>query len=462
MLFGTNGIRGKLNELDSGLVFNVCYAFAKWTYKKTKKDSVRIAVAKDMRLTGDFYKSIAIAGLLYGEAEVIDIGITTSPTAEYYLHSKKLDGLVIITASHNPPEYNALKFVDYQGIPISPEKGLEIESEMKDIRSDWKKIRQIYQDSNANLIHANAILNDVCVNLDKNFLSMNKTVFFDPGNGTSALIIPHLMNSLNIKTISINAHLDGTFPGRMSEPTANNLKQTLEFAKSVKYDYGIALDGDADRLIMIDEKSNFISGDKVCALGAIHTLSRKKGNVVTTVATSNVLRDVVNEYGGKLIYTKVGAPYIVEKVIETNSVFAGEEVGGLINPTFSLAKDGPYWCIKILELFQDYYLKGKKFSDMVDELLPKYYNEKLKTYCKHSAKKEVMKKVINELEKETTSIIAIDGVRADLNENEWVLIRASGTEEFIRVFAEAKTQEKATSLAKNYLKLVENIISKYS
>ncbi|MEM3373064.1 MAG: hypothetical protein QXF76_02510, partial [Candidatus Anstonellales archaeon] len=395
-----------------------------------------------------------------GKSEVIDMGIVTSPTAEYYAHINKLDGLVIVTASHNPPEYNALKFVDFKGIPISPEKGIEIEKYMDDIRSSWNEIKSVYYDKHATKAHSEGILNDIIPNLSTNFLKENKTILFDPGNGTSSLIIPKLLNKINAKTISINAHIDGTFPGRMSEPTPTNLSNTLQIAKYLNFDYGIALDGDADRLILIDEKGNFISGDKVCALGAILMLEKRKGKVITTIATSNVLRDVTNQYGGKIVYTKVGAPYIAEKVVEENAVFGGEEVGGLINPNFSLAKDGPYWSIKILELLQDYYEKNKKLSNMIEELLPKYYNEKLKTVCKHEHKREVILKMQNILEKEASSIITIDGIRAELNEFEWILIRASGTEEYIRVFAEAKSHDKAKELANKYLKIVEEVIKK--
>lgn len=138
MLFGTNGIRGRLNELTPEITFKICAAFARWTAKKSRR-SPKIAIGKDMRLTSDFYLSLATAGLSYGGAEVINIGLVSSPTAEYYAHYHGLDGLVIVTASHNPPEYNALKFVDFKGIPISPEKGAEIEEmvDKEEFKSSW-------------------------------------------------------------------------------------------------------------------------------------------------------------------------------------------------------------------------------------------------------------------------------------------------------------------------------------
>ncbi len=455
VLFGTNGVRGKLNELTFELAFSLCSAFVYWTEEKLKR-TPKIALARDMRRTGSYYTAIATAGLTHAGAEVVDLGIATSPTAEYYVHVNKLDGLVIVTASHNPPEYNALKFVDYKGLPVSPEKGCEIEKYIEKKNTDWKRVGKTITDSSASRIHAEGILRDI--HIEEEYLKKQKNVLFDPGNGTSVLVVPEVMKKLNCRLISLNSHLDGTFPGRPSEPTETNLSATLAFAKTLSnnIDLGIALDGDSDRLVLIDDKGRFVSGDKVCALGAKLIMQKKKGPIVTTVATSNVLRDVAQEYGCRTIYTKVGAPYIAEAVLDNNAIFGGEEVGGLINPEFSMAKDGPYWSAKLLELFAE---EKKPLAEIIDEL-PEYHSAKLKTFCPHQLKQIIIDNVRNELEKNSTEIIALDGIRAEISENEWVIIRASGTEEYIRVFAESPNKEKAHSLAREYLNLVEGLLSR--
>lgn len=289
--------------------------------------------------------------------------------------------------------------------------------------------------------------------INDNATQKRKTLFFDPGNGTSVLVVPEVMKKLGISLISVNSHIDGRFPGRPSEPTAINLERTLNIARQMEFTYGAALDGDADRLILIDEKGNFIIGDKVCALGAMLLLQQKKGAVVTTVATSNVLRDVALENGGKIIYTKVGAPYLVEKVVNENAVFGGEEVGGLINPAFSLAKDGPYWTAKIIELLEQ---KGQ-LSKIISNL-PEYFSEKMKVHCPHQKKHGVIEKMKSILANASTELIELDGVRGELSESEWVIVRASGTEEYIRIFAEAKSQEKAHKIAIQYMKEVERCL----
>ena len=453
MIFGTNGVRGRMDELDHELMFRICSGFARWTEKQVKR-TPRIAIAKDMRITGDFYKSIAISGLLYSGAEVTDIGLASSPTAEYYTHVNHLDGLVIITASHNPPEFNAIKCVDNKGLPVSPEKGAEIEKLMDVPGAEWSSLMEVITDSNASQIHCHGILDDL--EIPEQFLKKGHTALFDPGNGTGALVVPQVLRELGINMLSVNSHIDGTFPGRMSEPSAKNLEKTLGIAKGITFTYGIALDGDADRLVLIDEKGNFVIGDKVVALGAMLLLGkyRKKGKVVTTVATSNVLKDVAESFGCRMVYTKVGAPYIAEAMLAHKAVYGGEEVGGLINPEFSMAKDGPYWAAKILELLAE---EKKPLSSLVSGL-GSYFSEKLKVECRHSRKAPAMEKIRQVMAKEGYQVNAIDGVRTDLNEKEWVIVRPSGTEEFIRIFAESSTQEKARAIALKHQKMVQGIV----
>lgn len=426
--FGTNGVRGLFNELDPALAMKIAQAIGR--YLKGK-----IIVARDCRLTGGTLKASVVSGLASVGCDVIDLGIVSSPTAEFMIKKLKADGCVIITASHNPPEWNAIKVVDGNGIAISKERGEKIEELMDGDLASWDKVGRITRYENATKDHINAIKKLVGA-VEK------KKIVLDCGNGTAAVIAPALFKELGAEIVTLNSHLDGKFPGRPSEPTKDNVKELIITVKSTNADAGIAWDADGDRVIFVDETGEYVIGDKVFALSILW--NEKKGDVVTTVATSKAIEDISEN----VRYTAIGAPYLCEEMVKKEAVMGGEEVGGVIWPELCLAKDGFMTGAVLLKK-----LSEKKLSKWLEEI-PEYHNVKHKIKANAEEKKQIVAKVLEHAKANNLNYLDVDGVRINL-EGAWVIVRASGTEDYVRVFAEAKTIEEAEKLVAEYEKIIK-------
>lgn len=437
MLFGTNGVRGKFSELNPELAVKLSQAIGIYFGRG------KILVARDGRLTGECLKNAVISGLQSVGCEVIDLDYASAPTAEFSLKKLNGDGLIIITASHNPPEWNALKVVDKNGVTVSRERGEKIEKLMSTISiCNWDQVKPSKRYPQATMEHIEAI---------KKFLKPEKfknlKVVLDCGNGMAALIAPKLFRELGCEIVTLNSNVDGNFPGRPSEPSESNLNDLKKSVISLGAACGIAWDGDGDRVVLIDEKGQFIVGDKVYAISVIIKLAEKKGNFVTTVATSKCIQDLVEAGGCKLIYTKIGAPYLSEEFLHGKAIMGGEEVGGVIWPEISLAKDGFMTAAKIVELLSD-----KKLSVLLDSV-PAYFNQKIKIEANDEKKVRIMESAKVYAKKNRLKVTDIDGIRVDFKDS-WVIIRPSGTENYIRIFAEAKTNAQALQLIDEYKKAV--------
>ncbi len=436
--FGTNGVRGRFNELDPQLALRLAQAIGSYFSKG------KIVVARDGRLTGEVLRSAVISGLASVGCSVVDLGIESSPTAEFMARKLKADGLIIITASHNPPEWNALKVVDGKGVAVSKERGEEIESMMEKIKlSAWDRVGSITSYGNGAADHSRRITELV----DAERIKKRKPkLVLDCGSGTAAVIAPKLFRELGCEVLTINDKLDGRFPGRPSEPTEANVKKLIETVKSGRADAGIAWDGDGDRVIFVDEKGSYVIGDKVFALCALWKLAEKKGDVITTVATSRMIEEIAERYGCKVRYTAIGAPYLCEEVTRGGAVIAGEEVGGVIYPEISLAKDGMMAAAKMVEKVCE-----KPLGEWVAEL-PVYCNVKKKIDAEGKEKKDIVTRVKQYAKKNGMRYLDVDGVRIDF-EDSWVIVRPSGTEPYVRLFAEAKSKENAQELADFYTRI---------
>jgi phosphomannomutase/phosphoglucomutase len=444
--FGTNGVRGKFDELTVELAAKLCKAFAFWTALKVQKTNPSLLIARDMRLTGTALTQASIAGVLSGGANAIEIGICPSPTAEWMLKHTQADGLIIVTASHNPPEWNALKFVAGNGVSVSRETGHEIEKYLEHPPVNWNEIGKHTVRTDTIDSYIAAILSRL--NVPK-FKKRKLRLALDPGNGTSTLVAPKLFAALGCQLTVLNSQLDGTFPGRNSEPIRDNVSDLIALMREGGFDMGVAWDGDADRVVYVDEKGEWVVGDRVFALSAMLMLQKRKGKIVNTVSTSRAVEDVAKESGVQTIYVGVGAPYISEAVLRENAVMGGEEVGGVIWSDFSLAKDGIYSAAMAAQAVCD-----KPLSHLLSQI-PLYYNSK----CKLPAKPEQKGKIISNLPKmvKAGKLDLTDGVRINF-EDSWAIIRASGTENYIRVFAEAKTPREAEKLMLFYKKKVESML----
>lgn len=435
--FGTNGARGKIDLFTPEFSSSLAAAFATWAGKG------KILVGRDTRTTGEMMESAIVSGLLSAGSQPVLLGVVSSPTVEFETTRLGAAGAIVITASHNPPEWIGVKCIDSKGVSLSKERAEEVEKIMeskKASKAQWNEIKEISRYGQASTDHANAIKK--WVNAEKISKRKPKLVL-DCGNGTACNIAPQLFTELGCEITTINSHPDGHFPGRNSEPTKENVADLMATVKKLKADCGIAWDGDGDRVIFVDEKGEFIIGDKSFALCVELALREKKGAAVTTVATSNAIKDIATAHECKIFYSKVGAPYISEKMIETKAVIGGEEVGGVIWPQFHYGKDGFSTAAKIVEAISD-----KPLSQWIASL-PKYFNSKTKIAFNEKEKIEVIEKLKKQLEKTGEKTTVIDGVRVD-RKDAWCIIRPSGTEHYARIFAEAKTQKEADALLKEF------------
>lgn len=436
--FGTNGIRGTFGMLTPVLALKAAQAIGQHF------NGGSMLVGRDHRLTSPTLHNAVLSGLESVGCSVTDLGIVTTPTAEFMVEKLHPDGLIIVTASHNPPDWNALKVIDSRGVSISRERGAGIEEAIDGTvpLASWKNAGSTTGYQGATEEHLNAILTQV----DAERIRKRKLkVVLDCANGTPALIGPQLFEKLGCETVLLNSKMDGHFPGRPSEPREENVQKMLKLTRESGADFGIAWDGDGDRIVIADEGGGFVIGDRVFALCALLRMRERPGTVITTVATSKAAVDVAHKFGQKVIYTAVGAPYLSEAAAQGGCAIAGEEVGGVIWPEVSLAKDGFLTAAKVAEA-----LCEKPMSEWLGEF-PFYYNVKGKVSCEPSEVKGKMESI--PVPPDAESVVRVDGVRINFKDS-WVIFRPSGTEPLIRVFAESTSEEKAKALVEKYEKML--------
>ncbi|WP_457550744.1 phosphoglucosamine mutase [Archaeoglobus sp.] len=440
-LFGTDGVRGVANEeLTPEMALNLGRVMGSLKSK--------VAVAMDSRISSSMLKSAVIAGLTSCGCDVVDLGIAPTPALQYYVKCKdEIEGGIVVTASHNPREYGGIKFIQEDGREFTRDMDAECERiyKSKSFRfASWDRIGQVYQDE-YKMLYINGILSKV----DSDAIAERRfKVVIDCGNGAGCVTSPYILKVLGCDVISINAHPDGRFPQRNPEPVEENVGLLKKVVKEVGVDLGIAHDGDADRATFVDEKGRFISEDVMLALMAKYYVERNGGGkVVTPVSSSKCVEDVVKEAGGEIVYTPVGSPVVAETMLKVKAVFGGEGNGGLIFPEHLLARDGAMSFAKVLELMA---LENKPISELVKEI-PKYHMIKTKLPCRDKIR------LLEGLKEKFPDANFTDGARIDY-EDSWILIRPSGTEPIVRIFAEAKSKKKAKELVEFGIKVVKEIL----
>jgi phosphomannomutase/phosphoglucomutase len=454
-LFGTNGIRGVVNkDMNTDLALNIGKAWG--TYLKQTQKRPRVAIGTDARLSNGMLKSAITAGLLATGCDIVDVGLVPTPTLQYTVKEKKFDSGVIITASHNPPQFNGIKGIARDGTEFSKDMEETIEklyfNQSFDLAS-WKDVGNLSTWDGAIDLYMQGILHAV----DAKLIKKHKFhIVLDCGNGAGSLVTPHLLEKLGCIITRLYCEPDGTFPGHNSEPLPENLTELVKTVPKVHADLGAAQDGDADRAIFADEQGTYIWGDKTLALCCKYATKHHHGGVsVTPVTTSSCFNDVVIAEGGHAIYTAVGSPIVARVMIDKNAVFGGEENGGLIFPEMQYCRDSAMSIAKILEIMAK---ENKKLSELIDEI-PKYEVFKTKMPCPHEKKIPVMEqlKKQTEIDSSVLKVDETDGIKLYLAKG-WVLMRPSGTEPIFRVYAESKERTTAEQIAQLYKTKVENIL----
>ncbi len=453
--FGTNGIREVVGEtLTARFVADMTGAIA-----DVLADSRPILVACDGRTSSPAFSRIAAGTLSLAGLDVQELGAMPTPCAQYSVPRLGVSCGVIITASHNPPEFNGIKGIAADGLEFTPETEAAVEKAYLEGRS-----RKVRFDKVGSLRPENAAieryLNGIRGQVDAEKIhSRGFRVVVDCGNGASAVTAPVLLNQLGVRYVSLNGNMDGTFPGRPSEPTEPNLKDLVAAVTAHGADLGVAHDGDADRAVFVDDKGRFIPGERVLTLLAREEVqSAGGGTVVTPVTSSQSVEDIVTPIGGKVHYTRVGSPVVSRAMLETKAVFGGEENGGYLFPKHQCARDGGMTLAKVLDLVVR---SGKPLSKLLDEL-PPYFLVKRKVACPVELRQRVLSEVPSLLDAgkdPATRVVTLDGVKV-ITPRGWVLVRPSGTEPIYRVFTEARDLKTAEELAELTLLKVQALIQR--
>jgi len=445
-LFGTNGVRGVVNSSQMDCQFALRLGMAIGTFMKG-----RVMIGTDARTSNEMLKSACASGLMATGCDVLDCGVLPTPTLQYAVRTNNAAGGVVITASHNPPEFNGIKCIDPDGTEMSRANEEEIER----IFSSGAFSKASWDGVGAMTAHTAAIeryVHDIVSKVDAATIGRAKLrVALDCGNGAGSLATPKVLERLGVRYVTLNSDPNGAFPGHNSEPTPDNTADIVELVRSGGFDMGIVHDGDADRTVFIDEKGRYLYGDRSLAIVAYHICRDKPGSlVVTNVASSRCVEDAVRMAGGRLMLTKVGSPIIARAMIEHGGVFGGEENGGLIFAEFQYCRDGAMAAAKMLEIVA----KNGRLSVLNDEI-PSYCQFKTKTPCPDEKKDQVLRRLVAEAK--GAKVDTTDGVKILLDDG-WVIVRPSGTEPIFRVFSEARDNARAAELAETYRKRVECLV----
>ena len=440
-LFGTNGVRGIANEyVNPELAVNLARSLG--TYMGSKGT---VAIGCDTRISGQMLKSAAIAGALSTGLNVIDVGIVPTPSIQYYVRDFA-DAGIVITASHNPREYNGIKLIAGDGSEFSRDGERDIEKiyySGEFALVSWEKTGNFKIDPGVNEYYIKNVINSVNAEV---IHSRRFKVVADTGNGAGSLTLPFLLRELGCQVLTLGAQPDGTFPWRNPEPTPEALTELSELVKMTGADFGAAHDGDADRIVFMDENGEFINEEVLLAMMAKYMVEHEKGPLVTPVSSSQRMADVAKDAGVELYWTAVGSINVARKMMETNAVFGGEGNGGLIFPKHQYCRDGAMACAKVLEILSG----GKKLSELAKNV-PQYFNAKTKIPSINT--QTTMEIVKNEASGLGHRLDTTDGIKI-WYEDGWILIRPSGTEPIFRIFAEAKKQERAEELMQEGMDLV--------
>jgi len=449
-LFGTDGVRGVVNvDLTPELALSLSIAIG--TYFKPGS---RILVGYDTRAGNTFLVPVIIGGLVSTGVKVYNGGLAPTPAIQYYIKKAGFDGGVVVTASHNPPEYSGVKVVMADGI----EAPREVEEEIERILHESRFRRAPWSE----LSHGVTRVSDVVTRYVEGILELVDTdkvrrsdfrVAVDPANSVGALATPTLLRRLGVKVVTVNGELSST-PSRNPEPSPENIVDLVRYVQSSGVDLGVAHDGDADRAIFVADGGIVVPGDSSAVLLCQHIVEnrgeREPPRVVTAVSSSTIVERVLGRYGIEVVWTRVGSIVIARTMLSLGAVAGFEENGGFMYPRHQYVRDGAMAVALMLELLS---YSGRKLSELVS-YLPKRYIIKRRVY----APKELLPEVYEELRRRfpKARVVDVDGVKV-IDESFWILVRPSGTEPLIRVFVEGESEEVVGDLFKEVLEILKEV-----
>ncbi|MFC7155840.1 phosphoglucosamine mutase [Halomarina halobia] len=444
-IFGSSGVRGVANEeLTPAFVGRV--AMAAGSVFASREGPTRVALGRDTRATGEMFADGAAAGLASVGCDVDRVGVLPTPALQAYAAREGVPALMI-TASHNPPQYNGVKLVGRDGVELARDALERVEDRLLAERFatvSWDATGVTRRIEGAKRAYVGEVL--AAVDRDR-IAEAGLIVALDPGHGAGALTSPTLFEALGCHVVTVNSQPDGRFPGRDPEPIAENLADLRRLVRASDADVGIAHDGDADRAIFVDETGEHVEGD--AALAALAAAELADGD--TTVSAVNVsqrLVDVANEVGADLELTPIGSTNIITRIraLEQADVtvpVAGEGNGGVLFPDFRLGRDGAYTAARFCELLAD------RRASEIAAAHSGYYNVRVNVEYEDDGEREALLGAAEAAARESDAELDVtDGHRLDYGDA-WVLVRPSGTEPVVRIYAEARTPERANELARD-------------
>ncbi|NUQ80459.1 MAG: phosphoglucosamine mutase [Bacteroidetes bacterium] len=453
LMVSISGIRGIVSDgLTPQVIVDFVSAYATWARQASQTDQPTIILGRDSRVTGKMVSELVSSTLNWSGCHVIDLGVVPTPTVQVAVEHFSAQGGIIVSASHNPAEWNALKLLNGTGEFMSPEEGetlLAIKNTGNFHFSAWnqtgsfKKIRDFHQH------HIETLLSFPFID----YSAIRKAGFkvvVDGVEGAGSVALPMLLEKLGCTVIRMNCGASGLFP-HTPEPLPQNLTGLMERVVSEKADLGLALDPDADRLAAIMENGEPFGEEYTITAATDYFLKHKKGDVVVNLSTTRAVADVARRHGTKCHYSKVGEINVVKMMQETGAVIGGEGSGGVILPDSHYGRDSLVAALLIIAWLAD----GKKPVSELRKGLPFYEMAKKKVDLGTQSPDPVIEQVRKSLQ--GTPMDTRDGLKIDFPDR-WVHLRKSNTEPIIRIYTEAPTAAEAEKLASEFVEKIRSLV----
>lgn len=455
-----SGIRGTIGgKAGDGLspldIVKFSSAYATFIQQKSQKKNVTIVVGRDARISGEMVSSLVVSTLVAMGCKVVNIGLATTPTTELAVPAEKANGGIILTASHNPKQWNALKLLNEKGEFLNDKEGKAI-LEMADKESfEFAEIDQIGSVSQKDYTdyHIQKVLDLKLVDVQK-IKEANFSVAVDAVNSVGGIVVPKMLKALGVsKVVEINCEPTGHF-AHTPEPITQNLIEVSKQVKNEKVDVCFVVDPDVDRLVILNEDGTMFNEEYTLVAVSDYVLSKTPGNTVSNLSSTRALRDVTQKYGQAYTAAAVGEVNVVTKMKETNAIIGGEGNGGVIYPEIHYGRDSLVGIALFLSLMAE-----KKLScSALRATYPDYFISKNKIELTPDVNVDLILLKMKE-KYSNEQVNDIDGVKIDFAES-WVHLRKSNTEPIIRIYAEAKSMDEADSLAQRIIGDIRGIIGK--
>jgi phosphomannomutase/phosphoglucomutase len=427
--YDIRGVYGK--DLTTEVAQIIARGFG--TYIGKNKD---VAVGRDIRIGSTELKNAVVQGLASTGCHVVDFGLVTTPLMYFGIAHEKKDGGIMVTASHNPPQWNGLKLCREKGIIVGEGSGIEKIKETISKRSFTEATKEGKVEANEGIIDEYDGFVSKKIRIERKL-----KVILDTGNSVPGLVAPRLFKEMGCEIEVLNERLDGTFPSRAPEPNEESLQQLISAVKKRHVDFGVGYDADGDRAVFVDSKGRMLTGDFASIIFAQALITNPKQKVVYDVSCSSAVEEAIKAKGGVPVVERVGRPFMMDRVLEEKAIFGGERSGHFYFPDIYGLDDGTFSSLKMAEILSKTDLS---LAQIVDKI-PKYFDRMENVPFPDEYKFKVIKSLKTEFVREGFRILDIDGVKAQ-DEQGWVLMRPSNTEPLIRIFAEGKTKAKLDQL----------------